>query len=278
MKAREECYPCLARLARQAAELAADDEVLRDTAISEGLAYLEREFSVAGTSIAVATPIHRLVKSITGNPDPYRKVKENELRMARALMPQFETAGMDLRDCIVLAVRGNCIDFFMDLEQAAKDMRKPVVFALDDIQRVKDRLKSAKRMLYLADNAGEVLFDVPLVRMLQRHSPVTYVVKGAPVQDDATLEDMGRFGLFDQFPSVISTGTDTPGVVLEMASLEFRDAFRDSDLVLAKGMGYWETLSELPAEGKVFHVFKAKCRPVAESVGVNLDSFVAVLR
>ncbi len=77
---------------------------------------------------------------------------------------------------------------------------------------------------------------------------------------------------------MITTGTDTPGVDMAMASEEFKAEFEAADLVLAKGMGYWETLSELPPEGKVFYLLKAKCKPVADSLGVTLNSYVALLR
>ena len=98
------------------------------------------------------------------------------------------------------------------------------------------------------------------------------------MQDDITLADLEKFGAIGDFPRIISTGTDTPGVIMDMASDEFRAEFAAADLVLAKGMGYWETLTELPAQGKVFHLLKAKCRPVAGSLGVALNSYVARLR
>ena len=128
------------------------------------------------------------------------------------------------------------------------------------------------------DNAGEEPFDLPLVRLLGEYAPVTYVVKESPVQDDITLEDLEKFGVVGELPRVMSTGTDTPGVDMDMASDEFKAEFAAAGLVLAKGMGYWETLTELPARGKVFHLLKAKCRPVADSLGVALNSYIAHLR
>ena len=103
-------------------------------------------------------------------------------------------------------------------------------------------------------------------------------MKESPVQNDITIADLDRFKMSRDLSRVISTGTDTPGVDMAMASAEFKDEFKNADLVLAKGMGYWETLSELPAEGKVFYLLKAKCQPVAKSLGVPLNSCVALLR
>ena len=279
MKATNECYPCLANLVRQAAGLATEDPELKAKAIEEGLKLLDREFSTEKVSIAVATPLHRLVRMVTGNPDPYRLMKEAEVDMARSLRKGWRNnPEANLRDYMVLAVLGNNIDFFKDLKQIKKDMGMPVEFAVDHIKELESKLKKTRRILYLADNAGEVFFDLPLVEKLQDFAPVTYVVKESPVQNDITLADLKEFGLANELRRVITTGTDTPGVDMAMASDEFKLEFDAADLVLAKGMGYWETLSELKPQGKVFYLLKAKCKPVADSLGVELNSYVALLR
>ncbi len=279
MKATKECYPCLANLVRQAAELATEDYVLRVKAIDQGLRLLGREFSTDKTSIAVATLLHRVVREVTGNADPYSRMKEAEVDMAKSLRRGWQTDHEGgLRNRIVLAVRGNNIDFFKDMKQIKEGLRLPVEFAIDDTPQLERKLENAKDILYLADNAGEVFFDLPLVERLEDFAPVTYVVKDSPVQNDITLDDLERFGLAEELSRVITTGTDTPGVDMAMASEEFKAEFEAADLVLAKGMGYWETLSELPPEGKVFYLLKAKCKPVADSLGVTLNSYVALLR
>ena len=279
MKATEECYYCLTRLLHQAAELATEEPELRAKVIEEGLVLLDREFSTDKTSIATATPLHRLVRGLTGNPDPYHRIKEAELGMAAEVQRSLEhNPEGDLRSCLVFAVRGNSIDFFKDLKEIVGEMGEPVEFAVDDIAKLEGELGGAKSILYLADNAGEVPFDLPLVNRLGDYAPVTYVVKESPVQDDITLADVERFGMIKELPRVITTGTDTPGVDMDMASAEFKAEFEAADLVLAKGMGYWETLTELPAQGRVFHLLKAKCQPVANSLHVALNSYVAFLR
>jgi uncharacterized protein with ATP-grasp and redox domains len=279
MKATEECRPCLARLVRQAADLATEDPELKDRATQAGLECLDREFSVQKTSIEASTRLHRVVRSVTGNADPYLAMKEAEVVMARELRgDRGGRSDSDLGALLVLAVRGNSIDFFKDVEELTSDLAVPVDFAIDQVARFEERAALAGNILFLADNTGEVLFDLPLVRRLGESAAVTYVVKDSPVQNDVTLSDIDRFGLGKDLPRVISTGTDTPGVLMDMASDEFRDEFDAAELVLAKGMGYWETLSELPPRGNVFHLLKAKCQPVADSLGVPLDSYVALLR
>lgn len=279
MKITNECYDCLGRLVHQAADLATADSIIKSKAIEEGLKLLERDFSLDKTSIAVATPLHQIIRSVTGNPDPYFEMKETEVALSKKLYQEWNTnAQDDLRSAIELAVRGNCIDFFRDPDEIKKDFAQPVEFAIDDIDKLEAKLKESHNILYLADNTGEVFFDLSLVRRFEIFGDVIYVVKESPVQNDVTLSDMQHFDLLDHLPKVITTGTNTPGVIMEEASDEFKTAYRAADLVLAKGMGYWETLSELPAEGKVFYLLKAKCQPVANSIGVPFNSYVDLMR
>lgn len=280
MRVAAECYECLKRLARQVTELSTDDEALRAQALAEGLRIVEDNFSGEEVSIAIATELHRRLKHITGNLDPYRAMKDEEMSIARGLFDEISAAydTGDLRSCLALSVLGNAIDFFRDFDSIREDMRGSVDYARDDSAEFERRLRDAGDVLFLADNAGEVYFDVPLVRLIGRRAKVTYTVKESPVQNDLTMDDLRRSGLEGEFDAVMSTGTATPGVLFELASEEFRAAFGHAGLVVAKGMGYYEALTELPAQGRVFHLLKAKCGPVADSLGVPLDSYVAILR
>ena len=113
---------------------------------------------------------------------------------------------------------------------------------------------------------------------MRQLAQVIYVVKAFPVQNDVTLEEIRRAGLEAEIGEVITTGTATPGIDFSLASAEFKHEFEAADLIFAKGMGYYESLSELPAQGRVLHCLKAKCKPVADSLGVPLNSYVAMLR
>ncbi len=279
MKAVKECQPCLGRLVKQAAGMATADAALRAKTMREALGMLDREFSLGRPSIAMATPLQRLIRAVTNNPDPYSRMKDAEIAMSRQLSQSLKAnLNGDLNSILSFAVLGNSIDFFKDIASVREDLRRPVEFAVDHIAEFEKRLESSRRLLYLADNAGEVYFDSPLVDRLGEITEITYVVKESPVQNDITLSDLKRYGLADRFPRVITTGTDTPGVDIAEASAEFLAAFEKADLILAKGMGYWETLSELPARGNILHLLKAKCTPVADSLGVSLNDYVALLR
>jgi hypothetical protein len=279
MKVSLECYDCLGRLICQAARLATSDELLRQKAVEKARDVLDQEFSGEQIPIAIATKLHKVIREITGNPDPYRIVKEDELRVAGELfskvMFQYKNT---INDCIKLAAVANAIDFFRSLDAVAEDMQRPVKFTIDDSQQFEARLKKASKVLYLADNVGEIYFDLPLVKRMRQLVDVKYVVKPLPVQNDATVEDVKEAGLEGEFGVVITTGVASPGVILDWASEQFREEFEAADLVFAKGMGHYESLSELPGQGKVFYCLMAKCRPVANSLGIPLNSYVAMLR
>ncbi len=274
MRPAEECYSCLVGLVKKTAELATPDPNRRAMAVRDGLAVLERDFARRRVPTQIAGEAQRAIRNITGNPDPFRAVKDREMATAAQLITgvQGRFAG-DLAGLMRLAVLGNAVDFFREMDAA--ELARPVELYLDEIGGFEQRLHEAQRMLFLADNAGEMYFDYPLVRHLAGRISVTYVVKDGPVQNDLTADDISRAGFGEEMPNIMTTGTDTPGVDLELVSPGFRNAFDQTDLILAKGMGNYETLSGLVVGPRVFFLLMAKCDPVARSLGVPRDSFVA---
>jgi len=279
MKLMPGCYECLRRLICQAAELATDDASLKQNAIKEAMKILDDEFSYSQLSIVIATKINKVVREVTHNPDPYRAMKEREMTLARELYPELRSRyNDDLRGCLKLAAAANVIDFFREPGSIREDIRKPVSFVVDDSEQLEAKLKDAGKVLYLADNAGELYFDLPLVKWMKQFAQVIYVVKPSPVQDDLTLDNVRRSGLEGEFGKVISTGIASPGIVFSLASAQFKREFESADLIFAKGMGHYEALSELPPEGKFFYCLVAKCKPVADSLGVPINNYVAMLQ
>jgi uncharacterized protein with ATP-grasp and redox domains len=279
MKLAPGCYECLRRLIYQAAELATNDVSLKQRAINEAMKILDDEFSCSQLSIAIATKIHKIVREVTHNPDPYRAMKEREMTLIKELHPAIKSRYKDeLRGCLKLAAAANAIDFFREPGSIKDDIREPVSFAVDDSEQFEAKLKDAGKVLYLADNAGELYFDLPLVKWMKQFAQVIYAVKPSPVQDDLTLEDVRRSGLEGEFGKVISTGIASPGIVFSLASARFQREFDSADLIFAKGMGHYEALSELSPEGRFFYCLKAKCQPVADSLGVSISSYVAMLQ
>jgi len=258
MKLAPGCYECLHRLIHQAAELATDTVALKQRAINEATKILDDEFSYSQLSIVIATKIHRVVREVTHNPDPYLAMKEREMTLARELYSQLRPRYKDdLRGYLKLATAANAIDFFREPGSIKDDISKPVSFVTDDSEQFEAKLKNAGKVLYLADNAGD---------------------KPSPVQDDLTLEDVRRSGLEGEFGKVISTGIASPGIVFSLASAQFKREFESADLIFAKGMGHYEALSEFPPEGRFFYCLMAKCKPVADSLGVPINNYVAMLQ
>jgi len=279
MKLATDCYECLRRLLCQAAELATGDALLKQNAIKEAMKILDNEFSYSQLSIVIATEIHKVIKEVTHNLDPYKAMKEREMTLSRELYPELRSLYKDdLRGCLKLAAAANAIDFFREPDSIKDDIREPVRFAIDNSEQFEAKLKNTGKVLYLADNAGELYFDLPLVKWMKQFTQVIYVVKPSPVQDDLTLEDLRMSGLEGEFGKVISTGIASPGVVFSSASAQFKREFESADLIFAKGMGHYEALSELPPEGRFFYCLMAKCQPVADSLGVPINSYVAMLQ
>ena len=304
MKTDSECPVCIERLARQTVDMATTDIELRREALAEALDVMRRMLSPAKVPTEVAAEIQRVIKRITGNRDPHRKWKDNEMkeaeRLFKAVRPRYAN---DMRSLLTLSALGNTPDFFKDIKTVEHEMLRPVTFTVDDLNKVAEFLEGArstllmsdpnmdnimcfvpavnlcvKKVMVLADNAGECFFDQPLVKELSQVMRVSYVVKSGPVQNDLTEEDLLLSGLYEKMGATVIPSADTAGTDMSLVSESFRSEFASSDLVLAKGMGNWETLSELPPSGKVLHLLMAKCLPVARSLGVPLGSYVAMLR
>jgi uncharacterized protein with ATP-grasp and redox domains len=274
-----ECHDCLKKLAIQASTFASDDPALVEDSRQAAEKVLYEKLKPGTVSIEVATPMHHVIKQVTGNPDPYRKVKDIEIAEARRLFALVrESYPESFIEYLRLAALGNAIDFFRPIEELKREaVGNRLEFTIDDSRLLEDKVKKSKLVLYLADNTGEVYFDMPLLSLMRRYARTIYVVKELPVQNDITIADIREAGLQEQAGDVMTTGTATPGVLFALASEDFKKAFAKADFVFTKGMGYYETLEELPPRGRMFFCLKAKCGPVARSLGVPLDSYVAKL-
>jgi|LSQX01.1.fsa_nt_gb uncharacterized protein with ATP-grasp and redox domains len=276
-----ECYPCLENLARRCASLATADLQKRGEAVEAALAYLEQGFSLECVSTGLAAEMQRIIRLKTGNEDPFAAVKKKEIALARNFVEKTAPAARSsLQELVRFAAKGNGFDFFQDLTLLEKELHEPVELARDETAALGELLQSfrlggGKKIIYLADNAGEALFDLPLVHHLAQAAPVYYAVKGSPVQNDLALVDLVESGLIASFPNVISTGTDSPGLDLTGAAPPFKSLLAEADLILAKGMGHYETLPELALPQPVFLIFQAKCNPIAQDSALPRSGYAA---
>jgi uncharacterized protein with ATP-grasp and redox domains len=277
LKVEAECASCL--LARAMAETyeATTNPALRFRAMKEIIKLLNREFRPTVGPADLGTKRDRLIKQLTGNNDPYKRSKKISNEKAMKLLPKarkFVEEGYNQQDrfknaCLCTIV-GNIMEFdipghkftFNTLTKSFREAAKDLV--IDDIDKAYELAKKARSVLYLADNAGEILFDTLLVEQLKNMGvTVTYVVKGGPVLNDATLEDVEFSGMNKLADNILTTGTDAVGLLVKEVSPEFLKVYDAAELVFAKGMGYAETLTEYKLTKPHFLLFRTKCNPVA---------------
>jgi uncharacterized protein with ATP-grasp and redox domains len=270
-----DCYPCFLRQALDAARLAGADGDRQKTILDQVLGVLQRS-DLSSTPPEIGNEIHRLVRREVGNGDPYREPKEASTRQALVLYPHLRELVQEADDPLDVAVRlsiaGNIIDLALDQQYDLWGVIKRVLaqpFAVDDRAAFQRALAATDRVLYLADNAGETVFDRVLIEVLG--VSVVYAVKGGPVLNDATGEDALMAGV-DQVAEVVSTGSDAPGTILDRCSDEFRRQYDEAEMVVAKGQANYETLSE--AGPRVFSLLQTKCPVIARDVGVPVGSIV----
>ncbi|MDA8096098.1 MAG: ARMT1-like domain-containing protein [Clostridia bacterium] len=276
MRTAEECYGCLEKLILKTVSLARTDKERREKARLAGLAVLERDYPKGRIPTQIAGEAQRVIREIAGDTDPFRQVKAQEMELAARMIPLVRRRfSGDLPGLLKVAVLGNAVDFFKDSDTVAVEMMAPVEFYLDQTAEFIKRLADCRRILYLADNASECYFDLGLVQELEKYAETYYTIKGSAVQNDLTMFELDQAGLTGKMKNIVTTETDTPGLDMELVPAGFSELFYGVDLILAKGMGYYETLPEIEGRPPVFHVLMAKCAPVARSLGVPQNSYVA---
>jgi uncharacterized protein with ATP-grasp and redox domains len=229
---------------------------------------------------AMAQKIHRIIRKLTANPDPYRQVKQRFNRLAMEMYPDLkervETSADPFETAVRFAVAGNIIDFGVSAVLERIQVEKSIVESLAEpldmkvLEELRKAATRAKDILYLGDNAGEIFFDKLLIEQLPCKD-ITFVVKACPIINDATIEDAQAAGLTEMV-KVIDNGSDAPGTILEDCSDEFRKRFDEADLVIAKGQGNYETLNDIDKE--VFFVLRAKCPVIARHLGCEVGEMI----
>ena len=272
-----ECVDCLRRLIRKTVEAASDSPELRARAARKALETMERLRDRAPSPAYVANRFHPVIQEVCGNRDPFAASKVREMETARRLAVRYAPGpGFSLREGLLFSALGNALDFFRPAEEMEPWLENPPPLELDRTGLLEERLAGGKRrVVWLADNAGEVFFDRPAVEELARRGHrVAYAVKGGAVQNDLTLEDFERRGPKGFCCQVASTGAATVGLELDRASPAFRKLFRGADWIVAKGMGHFETLW-WQRDPRVFLLLMAKCGPVARALGVAANGLAA---
>jgi uncharacterized protein with ATP-grasp and redox domains len=222
--------------------------------------------------------LHHILRRYTNNPDPYFEEKKENNQEALLMVPELEKiiskSKDDFNTALRIAIAGNIIDFAANDDfnmHSAIQKALTSKFAIDHSVQLKEALKNAGNVLYLGDNAGEIIFDKLFIRTFN-HSRVTYVVRSGPVLNDATLED-AEFAGMKELANVISSGYDAPSTIPDKSSNEFQQFFNEADVIISKGQGNLEGLIGLN-DKRIFFLLMVKCDVISEFIGVDKNSFV----
>jgi damage-control phosphatase, subfamily I len=291
LKVEPECESCLLSRAQIQSYQATTNPALRFRCLAEIVKLLSREFKPTSVAAEIGTKRDRIIRKLTSNDDPYKYNKKLANQKALKLLPQakkFVKSGYNQQEhfkkACLCAIVGNIMEFDIPghkftlnnmakvLREASKDL------IIDDIDKAYALAKKANSVLYLADNAGEIVFDTLLVEQLKNMGlKVIYVVKGGPVINDATMEDVEISNMDKLADEVITTGCDAVGLQKKEASADFLKVYDEAELVFAKGMGYAETLTEYKLTKPHLLMFRTKCVPVANYFCVPRDKNIAKL-
>ncbi len=277
MKTTLDCLPCFLKQTLQAARLATNDTILQKEILDQIATLLPRldfELSPPENSILV----YDTIAQISGCNDPFATIKEQSNQLGQSLTPQvqknIDTALDPLYTACLYSVAGNIIDYGSIHEFDATGVINNCLdqhFSLNDYKQFQRELSQAKTLLYLGDNSGEIVFDTLVIKQLQKQFPklkITFVVKERPIINDALMEDATNCGMVD-LCNVIDNGTGCPGSPLEQCSSEFNAYYNEANIIISKGQGNFETLSE---QKGLYFLLICKC-PV---VGTHLQSLSGV--
>jgi len=281
MKLNLDCIPCFQRQALQAVRFISDDEKLHERVLREvAKKLLESNWDL--TPPELAHQVHSIVKRITNENDPYKEVKKESNDLVLKMYPELKEKAKKSRDplrtAVRLAIAGNIIDFGVpqefNLEETIREVLKKK-FAIDDYKKLKEKLKDAETLLFFVDNAGEIGLDKLLVETFletKKLEKIDFVVKGGPIINDATLEDAVYMGL-DALPNseLLTISNGEVGTGPARSSQTVKRWIKEHDLVISKGQGNYEGLSE---HNGLFFMLMVKCPIIASDLGVEVGDII----
>ncbi len=271
------CFYCLARSAESLLEKTSMPAEKKKS-FTLDLIDLYLEWQEKELTPDFSRDMYRILRGYSGIDDPYKEEKHISNLQALELVPKLEEIIRQSADPFVTAIRlaiaGNVIDFAVhqsfDLEATiGKALTDP--FAADHTEELKSAVKKASSILYLGDNAGEIVFDKLFIRTMN-HKNVTFAVRGMPIINDATLEDAHFTGMHE-VARVISNEYDAPSTLPEKSGREFREHFRKADLIISKGQGNLEGLYKSD-DKRIFFILLVKCNVIADLLRVEKNSLV----
>jgi len=284
-----ECAPCIIERGYREIVRSTKDITTQFRAMEGLLQLMSDHFKPGMIPARIGTERDRLIHRITGVSDPYAENKRRSNALALKLLPKveefisnFKPGYERFRKACIASIVGNTIEFDVPghifIPEKLVELVQKTMLVVDRTPEIYELLQRSKSVLFLTDNAGEIAFDTILVKEIRQLGPkVTVAVKSSPMLDDALLSDAYKVGMDKVADKIVTTGSNSVGLFLEEASKEFRKYWQASELILAKGMGYYETLTEINLEKPTANLLTAKCNPVAQSVSVERESSLALL-
>jgi uncharacterized protein with ATP-grasp and redox domains len=291
MKVTMECAHCLLERAINQIKLATDDADLQMRIVEAMTKFLGENFSGDAVPSHIGTDRDLLVQKMTGK-DPYESLKRMSNEIALSILPELQqlieeqtNPEAQFRMGTLIAAAANAIEFDVSGREFSLEELREILnnvesdLFIDQIDRFRELCQESKEVLYLMDNAGEVVLDMILIREIKKlGSRVIAVVKGGPILNDATMIDAEEVALGECADEVRDTGASAIGVNLERNSEEFIALFNSAELIVAKGMGNFESLTEFEPTCPTVHILRTKCNPVAQHVGAPKNKNVILIR
>ncbi len=281
-----DCYCCIINQARSTVKYADLNELDSLEVIETAMRWLiiSRHETIQVQQIVRKVTDETLKKCHSSNNDIYAKVKKssNEIALSfvNTFQKQLDQSETPLELGIRIAAAGNIIDFGAK-DHAQLDIAKELSIVNDlkfgkyDFHTFVDRLKTTQKLLFICDNAGEIVFDKILMRVIKSIYPTIQIVaafRHIPIINDATIEDAMDIGM-QEYAKIISSGSVYPGTILGETSSQFRENYANADLIISKGQGNFETLLN-EADERVFFLLRIKCETMAKLSGQQKGDLV----
>lgn len=255
------------------------EEEKKDKIVKDFLTYLSG-IDYHQTAPDVARELQATIRKVINDPDPFRNEKRKGNREMLAWYPKLqeivENADDKFDTALRLAIAGNIIDFGPGHQFDVMETVENVLhsdFTIDHSEKLRQAVHNAKNILYLGDNAGEIVFDKLFLETIN-HKEVYFAVRESPVINDALKEDAYFVGM-DKIANIITNGYDAPSTILDKSSPEFLEIFHKADLVISKGMGNFEGLMNCKRPN-LFFLFMVKCELIANIINANVKDFVVL--
>ena len=278
------CVECIIAQSKRVAEAIHADEALSQKILSTAV-LMSKDFSYSQNPPEVATPLYEKMAELAEKKDLYDEVKTHSTLKALSFVPlleqEIQKSSEPLFTATKIAVAGNVIDLAAEVEFDLNEELEKIFhtdFAVNDFKILEEKLSKASTLLYIADNAGEHILDKIYIQTLLQLFPklkITYMTRGRAIINDVTFEEAQEAG-FEEICHLMSSGVNTPGFVYNRANKASQELFDKADVIITKGMGNYECLSDYGRKN-LFFLLKVKCNVVARSIGKNLGDIICKL-